>query len=102
MIAGTTPGYEHTAVYLDGVELPYVLEADDVEGYAYCDVAVWTEGTPVRELDAEDAQTGEPMRVAFATVPEWHEGRFWKGFQEVNDGPLSVIVRGKVEFRKIT
>jgi hypothetical protein len=101
MIAGVTEGWMDYAVYLDGVILPLVSEADDVEGYARCDVGVWPSETPTRTLEAEDAETGEKHRLLFATAPEWDRLR-WEPYIPVgHDEPLDVIVRGKVEFRRL-
>jgi hypothetical protein len=87
------------AVMLDGVELPYVFEASDTEGYARCTVAEWPDDVPTRELDAEDLATGEPVRVRFATIPKWQEVNVQ--MREAGNGFQDVIVRGNIQIRRI-
>jgi hypothetical protein len=87
------------AVMLDGVELPYVFEVDDAEGYARCTVAEWPSDVPTRELDVEDLATGEPLRVRFATVPNWQEVN--ARMREAGNGFRDVIVRGNIQIRRL-
>lgn len=37
-IAGKTPGWDKVEVYLNGVPLPFCIEADDVAGYAIVNI----------------------------------------------------------------
>jgi hypothetical protein len=88
------------AVYLDGEELPFVTEADDVEGYARCIPAEWPADIPARVLDAEDAVTGQMRSFRFATVRNWEAVPALLIENDEGTG-LEVIVRGRIEFRRV-
>ena len=59
MIAGETPGWKESVVYLDGVELEFCYEANDEEGWARCHVPA---GTPMDDR-LEYVEGSDPLEV---------------------------------------